>query len=162
MDLTGESRAGDGHPPRRAFLRATTGVASAGLGGIAVEPATAQSGPDYGGWFDDVDNYARTTVDRRGDDEVTISVGAEGNGGSFAFDPPAVRVDPETTIVFEWATDTHNVVPESIPDGAEWAGHEPLEDAGYTHEHTFDVYGTYTYYCDPHRSIGMVGSFTVA
>ncbi|MFB6170080.1 MAG: hypothetical protein ABEJ06_02935, partial [Haloarculaceae archaeon] len=78
---------------RRTVLRAAAGAGATALasGGFA-STAAAQSGPDYGGWFDDVGNYDGTTVDRTGQDQVTITVGAQGNGGTFAFDPPAVRV----------------------------------------------------------------------
>lgn len=146
---------------RRAVLRAAGGVLAAGAMTRAAAPVAAQSGPGYDGWFDDVENFDGTTVDARGEATVTVSVGVEGNGGPYAFDPPALRVDPGTTVVFEWASDTHNVLPESIPDGADWQGHEPLEDAGVTYEHTFEVEGIYTYYCDPHRPLGMKGALVV-
>lgn len=146
---------------RRRAMRATGGVLAAGLAIRAAAPVTAQSGPNYGSWFEDVENFDGSTVDRRGQNPVTIQVGTEGNGGDFAFDPPAVRIDPGTTVVFEWASDTHNVLPESVPDAADWKGHEPLEDQGVTYEHTFDAEGIYTYYCDPHRSLGMKGAIVV-
>ncbi len=146
---------------RRQAMRATGALLVSGLALRAAGPAAAQSGPDYERWFEDVENFDGTTVDRRGQDSVTVRVGTEGNGGDFAFAPPAVRIDPSTTIVFEWASDTHNVLPESVPDGADWEGHEPLEDKGVTYEHTFDEEGIYRYYCDPHRSLGMKGAIVV-
>ncbi|WP_227015737.1 halocyanin domain-containing protein [Haloarcula sp. JP-L23] len=75
-------------------------------GGGSSGGGTAQQGPpanpDYGGWFDDVSNYDGETVDRTGQDSVEIAVGAQGNNGAFAFDPPAVRVSPGTEVVWTW------------------------------------------------------------
>ncbi len=72
---------------RRQFVGAAAGTAALAATGTA----TAQEEPDYGGWFDDVSNYDGT-ADKRGQDTVTITVGAQGNNGAFAFDPPAVMV----------------------------------------------------------------------
>ena len=117
---------------------------------------------DYGGWFTgdatggETKNYDGP-VDETGADEVTVTVGAEGNGGTFANDPAAVTVSPGTTVTFEWASDNHNVVVESTPEGADWEGHEPLENAGFSFQHTFETAGVYKYYCKPHVGLGMKG-----
>ena len=89
---------------RRQFLTTTVGAAALGVAGSA----SAQSEPDYGGWFDDVSNFDGT-VDKRGQDTVEISVGVDGNGGSFAFGPAAVKVNPGTEVVWTW-TDRKSVV----------------------------------------------------
>ena len=115
---------------------------------------------DFGGWFDDVDNYDGVT-DETGSDAVIVTVGSEGNGGTFAFDPAAVKVDSGTTVTFEWASDTHNVVVEEQPDGAGWEGHETIENDGFSFEHTFETTGTYTYACEPHKAMGMKGAVVV-
>lgn len=116
----------------------------------------------YGGWFTDQNggetaNFDGSTVDRTESDQVTITVGAEGNNGTFAFDPPAVAVSPGTTVSFEWASDNHNILVEGQPGGADWQGHEDLENSGFSTEHTFETEGVYTYYCEPHLSLGMKG-----
>jgi halocyanin-like protein len=142
-------------PTRRAFLGAT--AATAGL--AAAGSATAQEGGvDFGGWFDDVDNYDGV-VDARGQSEVTVEVGAQGNGGAFAFGPAAVRVDPGTTVVFEWTGEggQHNVVTEE----GESLESELTAEAGFTYEHTFEEEGVTTYFCEPHRSLGMKGAVAV-
>jgi len=121
----------------------------------------------YGGWFTGdakggaTENYGGSTADETGSDEVTVTVGAEGNGGTFAFDPPAVAVSPGTTITFEWVSDNHNVLVESRPDGAGWEGHDGLEGEGFSVDHTFETEGVYTYYCQPHLSMGMKGAVEV-
>jgi halocyanin-like protein len=114
--------------------------------------------PDYGDWFADVDNYDGT-VDRRGQSEVTVEVGAEGNGGAFAFEPAAVRVDPGTTVVWEWTGEggQHNVITEE----GEQLESELVAEAGFTYEHTFEEEGVTTYYCEPHLSLGMKGAVAV-
>lgn len=150
---------------RRGLLRAAAGSATAVAAGTAATGAAAAQ--EYGGWFTSnakggaVDNYDGTTVDKTGQDQVTIQVGSQGNGGSFAFGPPAVRVSPGTKVTFEWVSNTHNVLVESQPDGAGWQGHEAIENQGFTYSHTFETKGIYKYYCQPHLSLGMKGAIVV-
>jgi halocyanin-like protein len=89
---------------------------------------------------------------------VTVAVGAEGNGGNFAFDPAAIRVSSGTTVVWNWTGQgaQHNVVAE---DGSFES--ELTEEEGFTFEHTFSESGTYEYACTPHRSLGMKGAVVV-
>jgi halocyanin-like protein len=131
----------------------------AGLGVATAGPAVAQSGsePAYGDWFSNVDNYDGT-VDKRGTDQVTITVGASGNSGAFAFGPAAVHVDPGTTIVWEWTGNggSHNVVAEDGSFESELVG-----EAGHTFEHTVEGEGIITYACSPHKTVGMKGAIAV-
>jgi len=147
---------------RRTALRTAAGAVAAGLGARTV---AAQDGVDFGGWFGsgtggETGNFDGT-VDRTGQDSVTIEVGAEGNGGPYAFGPAAVRVDPGTTVTFEWVSDTHNILIEEQPSGAGWSGVEAIENSGYSHEHTFETEGVYKYYCQPHLALGMKGAVVV-
>jgi halocyanin-like protein len=115
--------------------------------------------PDYKGWFDGVSNYDRT-IDLRGQSQVRITVGAEGNMGALAFGPAAVAVSPGTTVTWEWTGKGggHNVVAQN---GSFDSG--PLvSEKGYTFEHTFDEPGVFPYVCAPHKSIGMRGAIFVA
>jgi len=118
------------------------------------------AGGDYGGWFTDdasggeASNYDGSTTDATDSDAVTVTVGP---GGEFTFDPPALRVSSGTTVTFDWASDTHNVFVERQPEGANWNGHESIENTGFSFEHTFETPGVYAYYCDPHLSLGMKG-----
>ena len=116
---------------------------------------------EFDGWFDDVDNYDGTIADQTGQNDVTVTVGVDGNGGTFAFDPSAVRVSSGTTVTFEWVSDTHNVIVDSQPSDASWEGHEAIENDGFSFSSTFEVEGTYTYYCDPHLAMGMKGAIVV-
>jgi halocyanin-like protein len=137
---------------RRRLLRAGAGAVGAGLVGAGTTgTATAQSGP-FGGWMSDVGNYDGV-VDQTGSDEVTVTVGAEGNGGNFAFGPAAINVDPGTTVVWEWNGEggQHNVVTE---EGADFES-ELSSEAGFTFEQTLEEEGVIKYFCQPHRALGM-------
>jgi len=85
-----------------------------------------------------------------------------GPGGSFSFDPESFELATGETVLWVWGSPGHNVVVESAPGGSDWNGDsEDLYDDGHTHTHTFTTAGEYEYYCEPHRSLGMVGTFTV-
>jgi len=101
-----------------------------------------------------------TTTDGGGSTaDHTVVVGP---GGSLVFDPAELTVDPGATVEFTWESNFHTVAVESQPDGANWSGTgTETHDSGYTHTHTFEVAGTYEYYCQPHRSSGMVGTVQV-
>jgi len=113
--------------------------------------------PGFDGWLSNVDNYDGV-ADETGSDEVTIAVGASGNGGNFAFDPAAVQVSSGTTVVWEWTGQgaQHNVAAEGGGFESDMASEE-----GHTFEHTFSEGGTYEYACTPHRSLGMKGVVVV-
>ncbi len=135
--------------------------ASAAAGGTlaASGPTAAQGGIDYGGWFSDVSNFDGTTVDMTGQSEVTVDVGVEGNTNFFAYGPPAVQVDPGTTVVWEWTGQggSHNVLQE----GGDRFGSDLLAEEGATYEFTFEDEGIYRYYCQPHLGLGMKGAVVV-
>jgi halocyanin-like protein len=138
---------------RRDFLGAAGGGGAAAAVG-AGSAGTAAAQPSFGGWMSDVDNYSEV-VDNTGQDEVTVQVGVEGNGGDFGFGPAAVQVDPGTTVRWVWtgAGGQHNVVAR---DGASFES-DLVTDEGFTFEYTFDEEGVTTYYCQPHQSLGMKG-----
>lgn len=163
---------------RRTVLTATGAIATVGLAGCTGgsggsdgggsggdeggeeatdSPTEGSSSPDFDGWFDNVDNYDGV-VDRTGTSEVTVAVGAEGNGGNFAFEPAAVRVSTGTTVVWEWTGkgSSHNVVAE---DGAFES--ELTDEEGFTFEQTFESAGMIKYACTPHKSVGMKGAVVV-
>ncbi len=155
---------------RRDFLRTAggaagaTATASAGTGSAL---ATSESGgdggggggqPDFGGYLDDVGNFDGSVVDATGQDEATVEVGAEGNGGNLAFGPAAVHVDNGATVVWEWTGEggSHNVVSEDGAFESDLTG-----EGGFTFEHTFEEDGVYNYFCQPHKSVGMKASVVV-
>ena len=94
-------------------------------------------------------------VDRTGQDEVAVAVGA-GNG--FAFDPAPVRIDAGTTVAWEWTGrgGGHNVV--AVDESFEST---LTAEAGHTFTHTFTEPGTNEYVCTPHQTQGMRGVVVV-
>jgi plastocyanin len=91
--------------------------------------------------------------------DVTVTVAP---GGSLRFDPETFTVVAGDTVQWVWESSGHNVTPGSAPSGSNWQGKtDDLYSSGTTYAHTFEVTGEYEYYCEPHRSSGMVGSFTV-
>ncbi|MFP4590811.1 MAG: plastocyanin/azurin family copper-binding protein [Halobacteriales archaeon] len=94
-----------------------------------------------------------------GGDDNTILVGPSDD--EFAFAPDELTVSVGTEVTWEWESDTHNIVVESQPDDADWEGQEEIENSGFTYSFTFEVPGTYEYYCQPHRDQGMEGTIIV-
>jgi plastocyanin len=120
---------------RRALLTAATGA-------VAVAVTGGQTAGQTGG-------------------TETVTVGP---GGQLVYEPGTDtphQILPGTTVEFVWESDNHNIVVESQPDEAGWEGHVPIENTGFTYEHTFETLGTYEYYCEPHRSAGMVATIEV-
>jgi plastocyanin len=123
-------------------MRTATGAAAgAGAAGTA---AGAESQEEGGG----------------GSEEVVV-----GPGGSLVFEPAELTVAPGTTVKWVWESDNHNIVVESQPDGASWEGTDGAPsktyNTGHEYSHTFETTGTYEYFCQPHKTAGMVGSITV-
>ncbi|MFT4882687.1 MAG: halocyanin-like protein [Natronomonas sp.] len=139
---------------RRGLFRAGAGAAAAVAASTAASTAYAQEEFDYGGWFDDVPNF-EGTVDRTGEDEVVVVVGP---GGDLVFDPPAIHVDPGTTVVYEWDQGFHNVAEKETGERykSELTGEE-----GTTYEVTYETEGISKYVCEPHRGQGMKGAVAV-
>ncbi|MFD1565749.1 halocyanin domain-containing protein [Haloarchaeobius amylolyticus] len=164
---------------RRMMIKAVgSSVVLGGLGATAsAQDDDDDEEPEYGDWFDDVDNYEETEDltdedEDEDEDEVTVDVGAGDDG--YQFDPPAIRIAQDTTVVWEWTGEggEHNVVhvPEEeeeqeIPNATD--ADEPVfeteitDEEGFTFEHQFEDTGTYLYVCEPHRQQGMKGAVVV-
>ncbi|PSP81778.1 halocyanin [Halobacteriales archaeon QS_4_69_225] len=155
---------------RRDFVRAAGGATAAGAAVGAGQPAAAAGGeeggggggetvPAFGSFLDDANGYSEDgIVDARGEDAVTVEVGA---GGGLAFDPPAIWISPGTTVTWEWTGEggAHNVVANDGPAGLDSG--DPVESGSYEYEFTDDDAGITTYYCSPHQSQGMKGGIAV-
>lgn len=128
----------------------------------ATETPTPTATPDRRARLDDylsdAGNYDGTVSDETGTDEVTVRVGASGNGGNFAFGPPAIRIDPGTRVVWEWTGrgGSHSVTAENEEFGSDLTSTD-----GHTFTHEFPSAGLWLYYCGPHRSLGMKGAVLV-
>jgi plastocyanin len=91
--------------------------------------------------------------------DVVAMVGAT---TPYYFTPIGMHVDPGTTVTFRNRSGSHSATAydDRIPESAEpWdSGVRSGDD---TFEHTFEVEGTYDYFCIPHRGYGMVGRIVV-
>lgn len=135
----------DDAPRRRTVLTAVAGglAATAGcLGGNSDGP--------YDGWLSSANNFEEV-VDRTGQDDVTVAVGA---GSGYSYDPAAVRVTTGTRVRWEWTSfgGGHNVVEENSVFESDLMAAE-----GEQFTHTFSEPGVYRYVCTPHRTQGMLG-----
>jgi len=146
---------GDGSTPAMTDTTTTTTTTTE-----TVEPASGGGEYDFGGWLDDTGNYDGTVADMRGKGTVGVEVGASANGGAFGFAPPALQVDPGTEITWEWTGNgsAHNVVAES---GGDFRSGDPVAEAGHTYSQSFEETGIVTYFCNPHRAMGMKGAVVV-
>lgn len=79
----------------------------------------------------------------------------------FSFSPNPIFMNPGDTIKWVWASGTHTTTSStSIPSGAgSWNAN--ISSASPTFIYIPSVPGLYNYYCVPHASMGMTGSFTV-
>lgn len=152
---------------------ALAGCAGDGDGNGDVETIAGSEYPAVDEWLtttdvgDADDTYEGNIVDRRDADDVTVDVGAEGNGDGYAYGPSAVAVSSGTEIQWDWTGDggAHNV--EAEPDDQigesdfEFSSGEAVagEDNEYTR--TFDESGIALYHCEPHLSLGMKGAIVV-
>jgi halocyanin-like protein len=165
-------RRGTGGLTRRRLLAAgSTVVASVGLAGClggggggssdgdesAGGDAGSTSDAPFDGYLSGVTNFDGV-VDRTGQSEVRVVVGAEANGGYLGYAPAAVRVSTGTTVVWEWngKGGAHNVLAE---DGSYSSA--LTTEQGHTFRRTFDEAGTSKYYCRPHRMVNMKGVVVV-
>lgn len=99
--------------------------------------------------------------DENDDDLDADEIVTVGSGGEPRFEPDHLQIDRGTTVEFRWEADNHNLVVDEQPADATWDGVPEVQDAGYSHRHTFDVSGRYEYFCEPHHSLGMTGTIEV-
>lgn len=106
---------------------------------------TEVGGPD--------DTYDGSLVDARDRDEFSVDVGADGNGGSYAFYPSAAAVSPGTTIRWVWVDgrEGHSVVadPDRQLGESDYAFESggPVAEAGHEYERTLEDPGIALYHC---------------
>jgi halocyanin-like protein len=145
---------------RRDFIR-TAGGSAAATTAVAAGSGTAAAQtvqPE----FTELEGIDGGIEDLRGESEVTVEVGASGNGGNVAFSPAGIWIDPGTTVIWEWTGDggDHNVV---ATDGPAPLESELIGEAGATYEFEFteEHAGITNYQCEPHASLGMLGAVAV-
>lgn len=92
-------------------------------------------------------------------------------GSDYIFDPIGLFVESGTTVTFVNSSGAHSstsynegnggATTTRIPQEAESWNSETLSSQGATFDYTFDVAGTYDYFCIPHKALGMVGRVVV-
>lgn len=105
---------------------------------------------------DEPDEEPMNDEDATADELVQV-----GPDDSITFDPAELSIESGKTVEFSWESGGHNVTVTDQPDGSDWTGVPELQDAGYTHSHTFDIDGVYEYVCEPHVDSGMRGQIVV-
>jgi len=147
---------------RRTFMRTAGGAAAAAGAATTTAGTAAAQGEEEPDWPSGVDNgNLGTYEDARGEDEVTVTVGADDDG--LAFDATKLWVDPDTTITWEWsgAGGAHNVVTvegEAALDSGDAVG---TEGHTYEYEVTEADAGITHYVCVPHDAVGMHAGIAV-
>lgn len=128
-------------------------------GAVLVREPPSTGYPDVDEWVVQTSNFDGTVADATGSNTATVTVGATGNGGEFAFDPPVLKVSPGTTVAWEWTGNggAHNVVFRD----ADISSGEVVPEPGVNFEHTFESAGTYLYNCEPHYALAMRGAVVV-
>ena len=159
---------GNESPPavtRRRALKAGVGAAT-GATAFGATAGTASAQADaYDGYLADAE-WDGNTVDASAEDEVEVAVGAGDNG--LQFSPPAIYIEPGTTINFVWTGEggAHNVVhdvSDPIFDSREEHEGDSIADEGFTYEFTYEDEheGAHPYVCTPHRTLEMKGVIVV-
>ncbi len=88
-------------------------------------------------------------------DVKMLNFDPEDRSNVMIYQPAVIQIEPGDTIRFISEDPGHNAMSEEgmLPDGAEAFKTPISKDA----EVTFEVPGTYGYYCLPHRAMGMWG-----
>lgn len=81
--------------------------------------------------------------------------------GNNYFDPVGLAIEAGTTVRFEIDEGSHSATAyeDRIPSDAAPFDSETISQGEF--EHTFEIPGTYDYYCIPHESMGMTGRIVV-
>lgn len=98
----------------------------------------------------------------------THTVGMYTESGAYYFDPIGLYVKPGDTVKWVLKSGGHSSTsytknnpnydgPRLIPKDAKPWDSGVLNEPGASFSYTFQVKGTYNYYCIPHKSLGMVG-----
>lgn len=115
--------------------------------------------PTVAKWLADVEHYDGTVTDRTGRSAVDVTVADPDVNHALSFTPPAIRIDPGTTVVWNWTGEggAHDIafVDADIPRS------ELTAERGATFEHTFESTGVYRYYCRPHQGATQMGAVVV-
>lgn len=163
---------------RRTLIKAMSAGATGGLAGLSGCSAPGGDGEETTELVEETTTGVEETTTEGETTEEGETTTADGGGGgaeqirmvtqdsNYFFDPIGLFVEPGTTV--EWVNEagshSSTAYAESldaadvtrIPDDAEPWNSEILTEEGATFSHTFEVTGTYDYFCIPHKTLGMV------
>lgn len=94
--------------------------------------------------------------------DYTIKMVTHTDKGTYAFEPSQLTIKAGDKVT--WINnqdDTHNVMSESVPKGAQPFESPMLEKKGQQWSYTFKQSGTYRFHCHPHADSGMRGEIIV-
>jgi plastocyanin len=96
-------------------------------------------------------------TDPGGSTDVVITLTADAR-----FSPSDVTIDPGTRVRWTSATsELHTITPDNAQQVGVWA-RATSSATGTVLTHTFTASGqTYTYHCEPHLALGMIGTIRV-
>jgi plastocyanin len=138
-----------------AFLGAGLVAACSSGGSTAATPAGSASTttPASSGSTSTANNTAVQTTDANKFDPATVTIV---KGGTVTWTNTSSMIHSVT----DDPTKAVNKVDAQLPPGAQpWDS--GLLQPNQTFSHTFDVAGTYKYFCTPHESLGMLGTIVV-
>ncbi len=78
---------------------------------------------------------------------------------NLRFNPSTVTLNEGDTLRFVWGGQAlpHN----SVEENGVFDSGDPERDLDFGHVFDYDSAGTYNFFCEPHESVGMLGSVTV-
>ena len=78
---------------------------------------------------------------------------------NLRFNPSTVTINEGDTLRFVWGGQAlpHN----SVEENGVFDSGDPERDLDFGHVFDYDSAGTYNFFCEPHESVGMLGSVTV-
>jgi plastocyanin len=111
-----------------------------------------------------------TTTTTLGPTLHTVMVG---QNALLTYQPATLPIKVGDTVRWVWGSSFHNVVSGQVTNGIGTAdgifcfpndtncASAPLGNTNDTYDHTFTTAGTFSYFCSPHASSGMVGTIVV-
>lgn len=156
---------------RRTFLRAASASAAGGLTGLAgcaapIGSQTTTDGVEADGTTEAAEGDDGTTTTQQGGAAGPQNVRMVTEGSEYYFDPVGLFVEPGTTVNWVNEAGSHSSTAYAegnggaevtrIPSDAEPWDSGILTEEGASFSYTFEVPGTYDYFCLPHKTLGMV------
>ena len=149
---------------RRTFVAAASVGIVGGLAGCEAPTGTETEGTEAVGTTAVEGDGTTTEQEEQGGATETVQMLTQDS--EYLFDPIGLFVEPGDTVNWVIESGTHSSTAYAssldtanttrIPDGAEPWNSGILTEQGASFSYTFEVTGTYDYFCIPHKTLGMV------